>query len=100
MHLSLDQPLPPPARSTRVILGLWGCTDADIKRAEADARHWDFSRKWEIVEVIPSTGIPCPIPPHDPTALHQHTMYDAAWAAYRVGQVPPWVATDPRSASP
>jgi hypothetical protein len=69
-------------RPTRVVLRVWGCTDADIKRAEDNARHSFFSQKWEVVEVIPSTGAPCPIPPRDPIALNQDAVYDAAWAAY------------------
>ncbi len=70
-------------KPTRVVLRLWGCTDADVERAEADARHWRFSSRWEVVEVIPSSGTPCPIPSHDPIALKQNAEYDAAWAAYR-----------------
>jgi hypothetical protein len=70
-------------KPTRVILRLWGCTDADVERAEHDARHWQFSGTWEIVEVIPSSGAPCPIPSRDPIALTQNAVYDAAWAAYR-----------------
>lgn len=77
------------SRSVRVVLRLWGCTDADIEHAEENARHWVFSSTWDIVEVIPSTGTPCPIPRNDPIALKQDAVYDAAWAAYRAGQAPP-----------
>jgi hypothetical protein len=76
-------------KSTHVILRLWGCTDADIARAEENARCWHFSGRWEVVEVIPSIGTPCPIPPRDPIALSQNAMYDAAWAAYRATETPP-----------
>jgi hypothetical protein len=67
--------------SVHVILRLWGCTENDIKRAESNARHY-FACSWEIVEFLPSSGTPCPIPIHDPVALKQNAMYDAAWAAY------------------
>ena len=73
-------------RSSQVILRLWGCTDADVERAEANALQWHFNGRWEIVEVLPSTGTPCPIPIRDPIALHQNAMYDAAWAVYPVAR--------------
>jgi hypothetical protein len=76
-------------RSVRVVLLLWGFTDADVQEAETNARQRHFSSGWEIVDVIPRTGTPCPIPRHDPIALDQNAMYDAAWAAYRAGQAPP-----------
>lgn len=66
-----------------VALRVWGCTKDDLTRAEANARHY-YAQSWDIVEVIPSTGTPCPIPTRDPIALNQNAMYDAAWAAYRV----------------
>lgn len=66
----------------RVTLRLWGCTQEDLKRAEANARQYYVARSWNIVEVIPSTGVPCPIPIRDPVALNQNALYDAAWAAY------------------
>ena len=68
--------------SVRVTLRLWGCTKDDIKRAEANARQDSFARLWTIVEVLPSSGTPCPIPRRDPIALNQNALYDAAWAAY------------------
>ncbi|WP_326853179.1 hypothetical protein [Actinocrinis sp.] len=77
------------AKPTRVVLRLWGCTDADVELAEENARHWRFSSTWDIVEVIPSTGTPCPIPRNDPIALKQNAEYDAAWAAYRATGAPP-----------
>ncbi|MGH3626188.1 MAG: hypothetical protein ACRDRL_01905 [Sciscionella sp.] len=67
-----------------VALRVWGCTEDDIKRAEANARHYQFAHSWHIVEIIPSTGAPCPIPKRDPIALNQNALYDAAWAAYPV----------------
>lgn len=70
----------------RVALRLWGCTQEDVKRAEANARQYYFARSWNIVEVIPSTGVPCPIPIRDPIALNQNALYDAAWAAYPAGR--------------
>jgi hypothetical protein len=66
--------------SVRVTLRLWGCTEDDIKRAEANARQDCFARSWTIVEVLPSSGTPCPR--RDPIALNQNALYDAAWAAY------------------
>ena len=70
-------------KSIPVVLRTWGCTEEDLERAEANARQYYFAQSWEIVEVIPSTGIPCPIPRRDVIALNQNAVYDAAWAAYR-----------------
>ena len=70
-------------KSTPVVLRIWGCTEDDLKRAETNARQYYFAQSWEIVEVIPSTGVPCPIPSRDPIAVNQNALYDAAWAAYR-----------------
>ncbi|MBS2962941.1 hypothetical protein KGA66_07795 [Actinocrinis puniceicyclus] len=70
----------------RVILRVWGCTAEDLQRAEANARQYYFSHSWTIVEVVASTGIPCPIPIRDPIALTQNAIYDAAWAAYPTGR--------------
>jgi len=91
MHTYDRKPLPSASetllhRAPRVVLRLCGCTDADIERAKTNALHWHFSGRWEIVEIIPSQGIPCPIPLQDPIALHQHAMYDAAWAVYPVAR--------------
>lgn len=71
-------------RSRRVMLRIWGCTAADLRRAEDNATHHQHANAlgWTIVEIIPSTGTPCPIPIRDPTALTQNAIYDAAWAAY------------------
>jgi hypothetical protein len=67
---------------TRVILRVWGFSAADVERARTNAQQWYFAHSWDVVEIIPSTGTPCPIPPRDPTALNQNALYDAAWAAY------------------
>ena len=75
----------------RVILRLWGCTKDDITRAESNARHHYFAHAWTIVQVVPSSGTPCPIPSHDPIALNQNALYDAAWAAY-----PAWLDLEDR----
>ena len=81
-----------PARITRanrrVKLRIWGCTETDLERAQYNATHYQYANAlgWTIVEVIPSTGTPCPIPAHDPTALSQNALYDAAWAAYSAGR--------------
>jgi hypothetical protein len=64
------------------ILRVWGCTDTDVRCAEVSAQQAYLSSRWEFVEVIPSLGVPCPIPPHDPIALGQITTYDMVWAAY------------------
>ncbi len=76
-------------RSRRVRLRIWGCTAADLQHAEANATHYQYANGlgWTVVEVIPSTGTPCPIPMRDPTALTQNALYDAAWAAYPAGRV-------------
>jgi hypothetical protein len=74
------------ALAMRVILRLWGCTPDDLWRAEENARNYQYSNSWAIVEVIPSTGTPCPIPMRDPIALNQNAIYDAAWAAYPAGR--------------
>jgi hypothetical protein len=66
----------------QVVLRVWGFTAADVVCATTNAKQWYFASSWEIVEVIPSTGTPCPIPPRDPIALNQNALYDAAWAAY------------------
>jgi hypothetical protein len=71
-----------PQGAVRVILRLWGCTKADIGRAEANARQYHFAHSWTVVRVLPSSGTPCPIPSRDPIALTQNALYDAAWAAY------------------
>jgi hypothetical protein len=70
--------------SRRVKLRIWGYTKADLERAEANATHYRYAYAldWTVVEVIPSTGTPCPIPMCDPVALKQNALYDAAWAAY------------------
>lgn len=75
-------------RSRRIRLRIWGCTKDDLERAEYNATHYQHANAldWAIVEVIPSTGTPCPIPIRDPTALTQNAIYDAAWAAYPAGR--------------
>jgi hypothetical protein len=70
----------PPAQP--VILRVWGCTPTDATSAENTARDWPHGALWDIVEVIPSYGMPCPIPPRDPLVLQQGADYDRAWAAY------------------
>ena len=79
-------PVPPALVRTPVVLRLWGCTDADVRRAEENARRSQHSHNWAIAEVIPSTGTPCPSPRRDPIALSQNALYDAAWAAYPAGR--------------
>lgn len=75
-------------RSRRIKLQIWGCTAADLERAQYNATHYQHANAldWAIIEVIPSTGTPCPIPTHDPIALTQNALYDAAWAAYPAGR--------------
>jgi hypothetical protein len=74
---------PHASTSILVILRLWGCTTNDTKDAEAAAKQWCARYAWDIVELIRSTGTPCPIPPHDSIALNQDTDYNAVWALYR-----------------
>ncbi len=80
------------ARTTRanrrIKLRIWGYTKEDLERAQANATHYQYAYAlaWDVVEVIPSTGTPCPIPIRDPTALKQNALYDAAWAAYPAGR--------------
>lgn len=67
---------------TQVRLRVWGATTADAQNAEASARQSRRARSWTIVEVIESSGPPCPIPSRDPLAIEQATGYDGVWAVY------------------
>jgi hypothetical protein len=67
---------------TQVVLRVWGFSAADVERAKTNAQQWYFAHSWDVVEIIPSTGTPCPIPLRDPIALNQNALYDAALAAY------------------
>jgi hypothetical protein len=67
---------------THITLRVWSAAAADAQAIEASARAVLMPRQWEIVEVISTTGTPCPIPARDPHALDQCTGYDMAWAVY------------------
>lgn len=86
--------------STHVILRLWGFAVADTKEAEAAARHWCARYGWDVVELIRSTGTPCPIPPRDSIALSQDTDYNAVWAIYPASGVSGRMARCPPTAVP
>lgn len=73
----------PPRR--RVLLRVWGVSQQDVQQAEASAMHSDKAHGWEIVQVEPSRGLPCPIPRRDPAAIASGIFYHRAWAVYPVG---------------
>lgn len=80
-------PLPPTAptiRARAVILRLWGFTRADLADAERDAQQAPGAERWDVSEIVPSSGGQCPIPLRDRLALAQGAYYDYAWAAYPV----------------
>ena len=69
-------------RPLRVLLRVWGETEAEAKDAEIHARRDPRARLWEIVEVVATVGGPCPIRRGDPLAVGQHAVYGSAWGAY------------------
>jgi hypothetical protein len=69
-------------RQTRVVLRVWGSTMDDAQLAETQARQSPHAWAWQVVEVIPSSGPPCPIPSRDSKAIEQGVGYDAVWAVY------------------
>lgn len=78
-------PVPTPTRPLmRVVLRLWGETAADVQDAERAALRSLSAGLWDIRDVIPSKGAPCPIPPRDVLAVGQGADYGHAWAAYPV----------------
>jgi hypothetical protein len=82
---SLGAALPPdirPPRLRRVILRVWGLTQAEAADAEAKARSAPGSSLWDIIDVVSSHGGLCPIPARDPLVLGQGADYGQAWAAH------------------
>lgn len=73
-------------RPLRVVLHVWGLTQADAATTAAEAHGSERARLWEIVDMVVSTGEPCPIRPGDLRAVGYHAVYGRAWAAYPAGR--------------
>lgn len=80
-------PRPPgQIRPLRVVLRVWGETEAEAKDAVAHAHRDPRSRLWEIVRIVSTVGGPCPIRLGDPLVVGRHAVYGSAWGAYPAGR--------------
>jgi hypothetical protein len=66
----------------KVVLHLWGVEERDLVRARDLADRSVSAWGWDVVAVTERTGVPCPIPNGDRSAVNQGAEYGAAWAAY------------------